>query len=131
MIETGIFNLLSNEPSITDLVGTRIYPLLLPTNGTFPAVTYQIVGGNSTPTLDTTGSQKIRLQIDCWSDTYLSAATVRAAVTRFLTNQVATLSDGTFASFLLISPIDFYASGDELFRCGVEFYAIFNFPSSS
>jgi hypothetical protein len=130
MIEAGIFSLLSMEPSITALVADRVYPVILPTDGTFPAITYQLVGGTSTPTLTTTGLQKVRLQIDCWAiDGYLTAATVRAAVTKFLANRVATLSDGTIATFILIQPLDFYSGGGEMFRCGLEMYCIFNFIS--
>jgi hypothetical protein len=123
MIETGLYALLSTEPSITALVGTRVYPLILPTDGTFPAITYQIVGGQSFPTLTTTGLQKIRLQVDCWAtDAYLTAASVRVVVTKFLAGRSCQFADGTRASFQLIGPIDFYSSGDEAYRCGVEVY---------
>jgi len=130
MIENGLFNLLSNEPTISALVSDRIYPVLIPENPTMPLITYQIVGGTSKSTLDGTGTQKLRIQIDAWAtDAYITAATIRAAVTKFLANQVVTLSDGTFATFILISPIDFYSGGDEAFRAMVEVYCIFNFPA--
>lgn len=129
MLETSLFTLLSGEPSISALVSDRIYPVLIPENPTMPCITWQIVGGMSKPTLDTTGSQKVRIQIDCWAtDKYLTAATIRAAITQFLTNRIAKLSDASLATFLLIQPLDFYAGGDEAFRCGVEFYANLNFP---
>jgi hypothetical protein len=128
MIETGIYSLLTGEPTISALVSDRVYPVILPTDGTFPTITYQIVGGTSRPTLTTTGLQKVRLQIDCWAtDAYLTAAIVRAAVTKFLAGRGCTLSDGNWASFQLISPVDFYSGGDEAFRCGVEFYVFFTF----
>ncbi len=132
MIGPGLFTLLSTEPTISNLVADRIYPLLLPTGSatdqadsvTMPAVTYQIVGGSSQPTLTERGFQKVRVQLDCWGSDYLSADLVRDAVTTFLSGKRFTLADGTLVSFQYINPIDFYASGDELFRCGVEFYAM-------
>jgi Protein of unknown function (DUF3168) len=125
MIEAGLFALLSTEPSISELVADRVYPVILPTDGTFPAITYQIAGGTSKPTLTTTGLQKIRLQLDCWAtDAYLTAATVRAAVTKFLAGRACALSDGAWVSFQLIGPLDFYSGGDEAFRASVEFYVL-------
>jgi hypothetical protein len=132
MIETGIFSLLSMEPTISALVADRVYPVILPTEASMPAVTYQIVGGSSQPTLTEPGVQRVRLQVDCWaSDAYLTAAAVRAALTMFLANKGGVqLVDGTFLQGVqYISPLDFYASGDELFRCGAEFYLFYYFAA--
>jgi hypothetical protein len=129
MIETGLYTLLSTEPLITSLVGTRVYPVMLPTDGAFPAITYQIVGGQSFPTLTTTGLQKLRIQFDCWAtDAYLTAAELRAAVTTFLAGRSCQLANGTRAAFQLISPTDFFSNGDEAFRCSVELYCLFCWP---
>jgi hypothetical protein len=130
MIEAGFITLLLNEPSISALVGANIKPLILPTNSPIPAITYQIVGGQSTPTLTTIGLQKIRVQLDCWGESYLHAATVRSALIKFLNLRSAALSDGTYLqSAQLIQPLDFFDEGGELYRCGCEFYLYFNLPS--
>jgi hypothetical protein len=124
---TGLYDLLKNEPTIAALVTDRVYPVILPTEPVMPCITYQIVGGSSQPTLTDAGLQKVRLQIDCWGLAYPDADAVRTAVVKFLSNKTAiTLSDGTFLQGVqYISPLDFYASGDELFRCGAEFYLHF------
>jgi hypothetical protein len=128
---TGLFQLLSTEPTISALVADRVYPVVLPTEPTLPCITYQIVGGSSEPTLTDTGLQKVRLQIDCWGLAYPDADAVRAAVVKFLANKAATtLSDGTYLQGVTyISPLDFYASGDELFRLGAEFYLFYYFAA--
>lgn len=130
MIAAGLFTLLSQNPAVSALVGNRVYPVILPPGGVMPAITYQIVSGQTKPGLKTRGLQRWRLQVDCWGESYLDAATVREVVVRLLDMQNATLSDGTrLQAAIFIQPIDFYAGENELYRCGAEFYLYFHFPA--
>lgn len=131
MIE-GLFPLFSQDAGVSAVVGDRIYPMLLPTGGaTMPAITWQIVAGQTKPGLTTRGMQRWRLQVDCWGKTYLDASNARKAVIKLLDLRNAQLSDGTFLqAAVFIQPIDFYSGGDELYRLGAEFYLYFNFPAS-
>jgi hypothetical protein len=127
MMTTGLLALLSNNP---DLSGVGIRPVMLPSGFPMPAMTYQIVGGSSYPTLDGDGLQKVRMQFDCYGNSYLDATNLREKVRKFLNGFSGQLSDGTFLQFAdLIQSIDFpFDSDPRQFRCGIEFYLWFCFP---
>ncbi len=131
MIETSFYSLLSQDPGIQAVVSDRIYPVLLTTDGQYPAITWQIVSGHTAPGLTTRGLQRWRVQVDCWGERYLDAAVVRKAVIHALDLRNAQLPDGIWLQgAVLIQPIDFYAGENELFRCGAEFYLYFQFPNA-
>ena len=117
----GGFGTSSLNP-VTNIVGTRIYPVVLPTQPTLPAIHYRIVGGSSTPTNDTYGNQRYRFEVNCWGLTYLDAVTLRSAV-------IQTLQEygGAGVSIRYIQPLDLYESELRQYRCIAEFYVYFNF----
>lgn len=135
MIADSIFALLSADPGVAAIAGTRIYPMVLPDDAAFPAITYQQVGGSSTPTMDTSGVQKLRLQIDCWSaplplgGTYRQASGLRDAVRRALDGYSGVLGDGTQLSRAwIVNPgMDFFAHEALQYRCMLEFYLLYTF----
>ena len=121
MIETQIYSVLSSAPALSALCGSRIYPLVLPDEVTMPAISYIFVGGSSKSTQDTRGSQKYRLEVNCWSNTYLSAVTLRNAVIDTLDSYN---QNGLFISFL--QPLDLFDHDLLNFRAVTEFYVYFN-----
>jgi hypothetical protein len=131
IIPTVISSMLA-EPTISTLVGQSIYAVQLPTNSPMPAIVLHGVGGQSKPTLNGPGPQKVRLQIDCFGASYISADQVRDAVIAFLNMKAAQLSNGIWLqSAQLIQPLDFPYDWQTLqFRVGAEFYLFFNFPAS-
>ena len=62
--------------------GSRVYPLALPQGATRPAITWQLVGGEG-PLVTHADvrdggvarprSERVRVQFDCWADTWLAA----------------------------------------------------------
>lgn len=130
MIEAGLFTLLSQDPGVSAVVGNRIYPMLLPTGSARPAITWQIVAGQTKPGLDTRGIHRWMFQFDCWGDAYLDAAQARDALIKALDLRNAQLSDGTYLqAAVFIQPLSFYSDENELFRLGAEFYMYFHFPN--
>ena len=72
------------ETSITDLVGTRVYPLKAPDNPTFPFITYQRIDSEPIYTMDGGGNRvESRFQIDAW-DRGLAAYKNTKAIARAL-----------------------------------------------
>lgn len=66
-IEAAIYYKLTNASAITNVVSTRIYPIELPQNVVYPAVTYQRVSTVRNNALDIPlGVTTIRLQTDCY-----------------------------------------------------------------
>jgi len=64
---------------LTALVSTRIYPLPLPQNTTFPAVVYETVSGFEYPAFSSNSGTAERLfQITVWGETTSSVKAVEA-----------------------------------------------------
>lgn len=122
MIETDFYTLLSSQAAVTDLCGSRIYPVVLPTGPTLPAIHYLFVGGSSQATQDTRGTQRYRVEVNSWGTTYGDAVTLRAAVVNSLDqyNQ-----NGLFIRFL--QNTDFFDHDLLQYRAMAEFYVHSNF----
>ncbi len=73
MIEQSLFSVLSSA-----LPGARIYPLTLPLEPILPALTYSVIGATASPTLNTSGLTRYRVEISCYGQTYFDAATLRS-----------------------------------------------------
>jgi hypothetical protein len=130
MLAPGLFHLLSTESTIAALVGTRIYPVALPTGPTLPAIVYYSAGGTGDPTLDTSGLQKLRYTFDCWGETYAAADQVRDALVAFLNGYRGALSNGILLQMAeYIQPIDSFKDALRQYCCAVELYFLFDFPS--
>ena len=69
---------LSGNSGVTTLVSTRIYPLKLPQNSTYEAISYQRI--SNTPTDGSTALRNSRWQINCWADTYAESQALALAV---------------------------------------------------
>ena len=117
MVEQTLFTALTSSSAVTAICGTRIYPLLLPTEPTLPAIDYKFVGGANQPTMDTTGVQRYRVEINCWGATYAQAVTLRHAVIKALSGYQ---SDNTSIQFLM--PQDIFEPDLLQYRAVAEFY---------
>lgn len=117
MIETNIRAALQAQPTITAIVGNSIYPVLLPVDANLPALTFQIVGSSSEAGWGVAGMQRLRVQMDCWSKSYLVAAQLREAVSTALDGY----KDANFKA-LLLGKTDYFEDASLQFRALVEFY---------
>jgi hypothetical protein len=81
MIAKAIYSLLVNNTSITDLVSTRIYPMVRNQEDDLPAITYQVISG--VRSYDLTGPNGLvegRIQVNCFADDPLEAGELAAGV---------------------------------------------------
>lgn len=80
--EADLYAHLHGDSSITAQVSTRIYPVKMPQNATRPAITYQTISGDPMTDLDSADGDllAVRVQIDCWAETYTAAAALGEAV---------------------------------------------------
>jgi hypothetical protein len=92
-IETSIYSRLTAYAGVADLVSTRVYPVVMPQNTSFPAITYQTNAREKNPTFgaDSTISNK-EMRITSWASTYSGAkdlaAEVLAALNRWSSGDV-------------------------------------------
>lgn len=132
MVLAGIVALLTEYGwPLNEKVGNRIYPVLLPEKTAMPAVSYQIVSWTSEPGFQTAGMQKVRVQFDCFGDTYKQATNVREDMIKLLVGmQGENLDDGHFLQNTeLVQSIDFYEQDARQFRCALELKFLFTFLS--
>lgn len=134
MINLQLIQLLLTQTSITNVVGTRIYPVILPTDSPLPAITLHLITGHSEPTLDTTGTYQTVIQIDCWGPVngYAQAAQAHDAVVKFLNGYIGTLSDGTrLLGAIYEGPIDMPDFQTLQIRASGQFRLFWTFPAAS
>jgi hypothetical protein len=73
---TDMVNFVVSDPTVSSLIGSRLYPLTLPQEPTFPAVTYLRVSRPHQHIME--GGEVVwpMLQFDCYASTYLDAETL-------------------------------------------------------
>lgn len=121
MVESSFYNALSSAPAVSAIVGTRIYPLLVPTDSPLPAIDYSIIAGSTTGTFSTRGPSKLRVEVNCWGTTYGDAVTLRAAVI----DAIGLYNDGVMTIRFLM-PHDFFDHDLLQYRACCEFYVTAN-----
>jgi hypothetical protein len=84
-IESTLFDLLTDDSGVAALVGTRVYPLILPQNPTLPAIVYQELRSRSLVAADgDTGQRESRFQLSYWGASYAAAKSGKAALESLL-----------------------------------------------
>lgn len=81
---------LAADATVVGLVAARIYPNLIPQGTLPPAIVYQVVSDVPENAFTGNASDRLhgcRVQVDCWSKTYLEAQTIAAAVDAVLSGQ--------------------------------------------
>lgn len=85
MIETALRSLLIADPDVAALVGARVYLTVLPPAPAYPAITYQVVTGESHYAMEGPADlASPRVQIDCYAETDIGVLQVKGAVMKAL-----------------------------------------------
>lgn len=135
-ILSGLYSLLRGNAGLAAIIGDRITPVLLPEGQQLPAMTYQVVGGTSSPTFESAGMQKLRIQFDFFADaengSFDDAMNARDAHRQLLNGYTGSLTDGTYLQrATLIQYIDHFDNDARQYRCSAEYYLWFVFNDSS
>jgi hypothetical protein len=99
--EEALASRLTGFTGLTNLVSNRIYPVVLPENPTYPAVTYQRISAVRASAMSTdTGLVQTRVQVSIWSTLYSEAKSVkeqvRAALQRWRGTVLGLVIEDTF-----------------------------------
>jgi hypothetical protein len=119
VIDDGIFALLTEASVVHALIGTRMYPVELPSDAQLPAATFQLVSNVPAYTLDDGVPYRVaRLQIESWSPSKLAAAAVDAAVLSVLDEFAGELGNGLTVTNAWVEsgPIARFEPDSRLFR---------------
>lgn len=132
MIESGLVSLLRVTPAITALIGTDhskdVYAVLVPPTATYPCLSYHSTSKPPEVSLDNSGQESTRIQIDCWAKSYAEVKALQVALHALLDGFKGRLPDGTLVDLSTRDVEgDYYESDNEIFRCLSEY--IFTHPS--
>lgn len=122
IIEEAIVAYLTTYSGLSALISTRLYPLRLPENPTYPAVTYQRISGprvqsHSGPS----GLAFPRFQFDCYGTSYLGSKAVEKQVRAALEGYKGTMGMVNVSSALSQDDRDFYDPNTRIWRVSIDF----------
>lgn len=118
MIGDLIFGILSSDSAVTDLVDTKIYPILFNQKKTWPGVVYQVVSGHGTPGKSEGSCMDfIEVQIDSYSSTPWEAGSIALAIRQALENLgPASLYGVQLSNIEWLGTTDGYTESPRLYR---------------
>lgn len=122
-ISSGIYAYLSAQSAITALTGTRIYPIILPQDPTYPAITYSIDNIRDTFTL-TNGQTNFvgaDIQIDAWATTQKGAEDLAALINTAMRNLKGSMAGVSVHAIYRDSQIDIYESEINAYRRSISY----------
>ena len=118
--ETVLLRMLQEDAGLSALVGSKVFPLFIPSGNFLPCVTFQRIGGRPANTLSgASGLEEIDLQIDVWARDYDEAKAIAKAV------RAAMPPSGDVFGAHLIEDQDLYENGTTYFRVSMEYKVLF------
>ena len=114
--ESVLLRMLQEDAGLSALVGSKVFPLFIPSGNFLPCVTFQRIGGRPANTLSgASGLEEIDLQIDVWARDYDEAKAIAKAV------RAAMPPSGDVFGAHLIEDQDLYENGTTYFRVSMEY----------
>lgn len=125
-IEEALFSKLTNESAITDLVGTRVYPLTLPQNPTYPAMTYQQISKVWGKTHQGAGDMGWpRFQFDCYGTSYSAAKGVANALRQTIDGFSGTVATVDVCAIFFVNEVDDFNDEVGVYRVAADYRVIY------
>lgn len=125
-IEKALYARLQSVAAVTDLVSTRVFPVTLPQNITYPCVSYQIISAQRRSVFGRdTGDVRARIQIDSWGEKVASAAGARVtaeAVRGALQRWSGASADVTISAIFLEDERHEYDDKTGLYRVSQDYF---------
>lgn len=115
-IESSTFTILSGDGTVAALVGTRIYPLVVPQDVALPAISYQKISGVREYAHDAPlGFASVRIQVNCVDDDYDGAKALAAAVRGAMSGYSGTATGLDIHAMFMDNEVDSYGRDDKYF----------------
>lgn len=121
-IEASLVSLLLSYSSVSDLIGTRIYPVMMTQGATMPAIVYNRINtygehaNQTTATLITS-----RFRFDCYANTMIEAQDLASKVKTSLDAFIGTILSVPIEGILYADEFDGYDEDSDLAVVGVDF----------
>ena len=114
-IEPGLWSALTDDATVSGLVASRVYPFVIPEGVAMPAIVYQRVSTEFVQDInDASSLSAARAQITSWSETYLQAKTLSAAVRAVIENFTGTWNSLTVQAVDLEDESDIFEPAPSL-----------------
>jgi len=98
---TDLQNFLTNQTTVTDIVGSQIWLFHLPSPAIYPAVTLHVISTTQGHNLDGRDSYvKSRIQVDSWSNSYAQATALADAIGDLIDGFTGVMGSTTFGAIL-------------------------------
>lgn len=111
-VEQALFEALTTGSPLPTDAGDRVYAVLMPQDVVLPAVSFQRISNNPIVSLDgASGLDQVRIQVDCWAETYAAVKTLSA--------QVRSVMEGINA--LPVMDLDGYEEVKHVYRLTMDF----------
>jgi len=120
VIDEAVRSILAANTEVSALVGTRIYPAVLPLDCALPALSYSKI---SNAYKQIAGVP--RFQISCWTEDYLQCQTLKQAVETALDGYSGTVSGIEIIRIIPLSAPDFYESETGVYHIPYDFKIIY------
>lgn len=122
LLETALVSALEDHPGLGDLIGDKIYPLMVPQGIALPAVTYRRVSGERIHAMvDDPGLASPRIQVDAWGATYASAKAVAEQVIACLQRWSGTVETVIIQDTYFQGDTDIYDPDTERWQISMDF----------
>lgn len=106
-LSTAIYTILRLNANVLATFADRIYPVVVPIDSEFPALTYQVIGREEANTHQSaTNLDKIGVRISIYADSYTDCETYYGYVYTAMSRYKGTQSSVTFATIALQSESD-------------------------
>jgi hypothetical protein len=120
MIDEAVRSILINNSTVYGLIGTRIYPLVLPLSCSFPAISYSKPSDPYTRI-----ARSPRFQIDMWSKDFTEVQNVKNAVETALDGYSGIISGINIEKIIPLDSHDFTLDDTQLNRVSYDFKVIY------
>lgn len=115
------------DAAVTALIGSRMHPLLLPQNSTYPAASYQLISDSDEDTRthsDRVGDSRLtrpRIQVDSWAKTYLEAKDLARKIKDAVAGFIGTMGTLEVRGVWLDRMSDDYEDDSETYRVSQDY----------
>lgn len=122
MLETDLANYLKNYQPLKDLIGGRIYPGVIPENGTKPAVAYYEISAPSHHDIDVSFP---RFQFSCFSKRYTESKQIRQEIENALKRFKGRMGNTRIIQGVVAGKYELYEKDTKLYNAIIDIKIIY------
>ena len=117
-VETLVYTTLTGDAGVAALVGTRVYPAIIPQDAALPALAYQRISSQAIQWQDGSAAPiRPRIQVTAVADDYSEAKGLAAAVRSALNG----VSSGQILSSFMDTDADGFTDTSDLYTVRMDF----------